>query len=573
MHLTPSSALAQRFERDLGDPRAPDAAITFRESLALDEREAFPERAVAALDAWGLARFYVPEAHGGALASFEALSSLVRVVARRDLTAAVAHAKTFLGAAPVWVAGTASQRDALGADITHGLRVSLGLTEEAHGGDLLATETVAVEAPGGYALSGEKWLINNATRGDAVTVLARTDPRGGPRGFSLLFVDKRRAAGVTPLPRIATHGIRGADISGLRFERCAVPAEALVGARGQGLEVTMKALQLTRTLVPSLSLGALDTALREVLAFARSRRIGGGAVSDIPHARRALAAAFVELVAAEALVRAGARSVHVAPERLAVWSAAVKYLVPTRVDAALGRLSVVLGARHYLRASVFEKILRDHRLVALFDGSTVVNLSSLAHEVRRMAPDRAPRDAGALRARVETLFDLRRELPAFRPEGLDVMARGDDELAAALATASNEVERLSPAEVEPAVGRYLASRVADPRAELAAITAARASTERPLAQSPESFAAAERYARVHGAVACLMTWLHSRTLFDGYFARGEWLALALWQLSDARGAAPEGDWYERALERLADLDAGDRWLSLEGPSTRPEAAR
>src|SRR4051794_9891538 len=104
MDPTEPTAAAAALERFLGDPRDAGSRISFREALDLDEREAFPERATLTLDAWGLPRFYVPVASGGALRSFEVLAALARVVARRDLTVAIAHAKTFLGAGPVWVA-------------------------------------------------------------------------------------------------------------------------------------------------------------------------------------------------------------------------------------------------------------------------------------------------------------------------------------------------------------------------------------------------------------------------------------------------------------------------------------
>src|SRR5205085_4609286 len=55
--------------------------------------------------------FYVPDAAGGSLRSFEVLTSLVRSVASRDLTVAIAHAKTFLGVAPVWIAGNSAQQE------------------------------------------------------------------------------------------------------------------------------------------------------------------------------------------------------------------------------------------------------------------------------------------------------------------------------------------------------------------------------------------------------------------------------------------------------------------------------
>ena len=329
----------------------------------------------------------------------------------------------------------------------------------------------------------------------------------------------------------------------------------------------MKSLQVTRTVIPSLSLGALDTAIRQVLAFARARRIGGGAVADIPHARRVLAEAFVDLLASEAVVRASARSIHAAPERLAVASAVAKYLVPVTTDTALRRLAVVLGARHYLRGSTFEKILRDHALVGLFDGSTVVNLSALGAELPRLAGSRgrSSPDEDALRARVASIYDLGAPLPAFRPEGLDVMARGADEGPAALALASREIEALSAEDVDPDVRRFVARAVAELSAERVARADAVLPSARCSAQPPELFEAAARHARLHAATAAVLVWLQNRAAFGGFFARGEWLAVALHRWLGPRVAPPPAAaWYEAVVRRLVDLADADAPLAFEG---------
>lgn len=559
--LTEASATAQALTRHLGDPRDPAGPLSHAAMLALDAREEFPAEAVAALDAWGMGRHYVPAAYGGALRSYEALAGLARAIARHDLTVAVAHAKTFLGVAPLWVGGTEAQRARHGRDVAAGAVVSLALTEEAHGGDLFSTETRAEATSTGYRLTGEKWLINNATRGDALSVLARTDPRGGPRGFSLFFVVKGELSPpCAPLPKIATHGVRGADISGVRFEGCEAPAEARVGPEGHGLELAMKALQVTRSLVPAVSLGALDTALRLVLSFARGRRLGTVTVAEIPHARRVLAETFVELLALDAVVRAGARSVHTAPERLAVTSAVVKSLVPSRVDAALRRLAAVLGARHYLRANPFEKILRDHSLVALFDGSTVVNLHALAQETPRMAARRAAALDDDARGRLRATYDLRSPLPPFRPEALDLAARGDDLVPAALDEALGS---LPSAGLDAPVEAALREGVAGLRASRAKSLDVRRERVRPMAQPPEVFTAAEGLARQEGAAMAVLTWVYSRAAQDPYFARGEWLALALAQLTGAPLPPAAGGWYEAAFARLDALHRRDACLALE----------
>ncbi|WP_178880212.1 acyl-CoA dehydrogenase family protein, partial [Streptomyces acidiscabies] len=225
------------------------------ELAALDEREEFPARAMRVLDEAGLAAHYV-------LADGELPETvqLLRAVARRDLTVAIAHGKTFLGSVPVWVAGTREQQDALAVRVRAGDPVCWGLTERGHGADLLAGELRAIAHDGGWRLDGEKWLINNATRSALACVLARTDPEGGARGFSLFLVDKARLTEGSwrDLPKVRTHGIRGADISGFVLDGA---EGTLVGEVGGGLPAVLTSLQLTRTACAALSLGAADHAL------------------------------------------------------------------------------------------------------------------------------------------------------------------------------------------------------------------------------------------------------------------------------------------------------------------------
>ena len=98
-------SVVAEFERYLGDPRDAASVIAADRSIDLDERREFPAEAIAAIDTWGLQRWYVPEAHGGELRDLLVPMRMIRAVARRDLTVAVAHGVTFLGAVGAWIAG------------------------------------------------------------------------------------------------------------------------------------------------------------------------------------------------------------------------------------------------------------------------------------------------------------------------------------------------------------------------------------------------------------------------------------------------------------------------------------
>src|SRR5690606_7341867 len=159
---------------------------------------------------------------------------------------------------------------------------------------------------------------------------ARTEARGGARGFSILWVEKDELSpeAIEHLPRLRPLGIRGADFSGIRFTDGAAPASAIIGAPGSGLELSVRTFQVTRALMPSISLGAADTGLRLALDFATGRSLSGNSVAALPYPRRILCDAFVDLLVCESMVRTAARSLHLAPEAGRLWSSLAKYQVP-----------------------------------------------------------------------------------------------------------------------------------------------------------------------------------------------------------------------------------------------------
>lgn len=357
--------------------------MTYEQTMIDDELEIFPEQRYQQLNQWGLNDFYVPVAYGGKLKSFETLFGLLRLVSRRDLTLAIAHGKTYLGASAIWVAGNQVQKTWIANYVLNQGVVSLGLTEKSHGSDLVSNEVYAKKVTQGYAISGEKWLINNATRGDAITVLAKTSTRND----SLFLINKKNLEPSTyhHLPKIKTHGIRGADISGIGFNNAVVNTQSLISSEGSGLEVTLKSLQISRTMCASLSLGAADTALRSTMKFVHARQLYGNVLTEIPYVKEVIVNAFLDIIISECLSLFALRCLHFHPEWMSLYSSVVKYFVPTQVESVFDHLAGVLGARSYLREThehgIFQKCIRDNRLVGLFDGSTMINLQNIANQI------------------------------------------------------------------------------------------------------------------------------------------------------------------------------------------------
>lgn len=555
-------ALASAFDRYLGDPSMPDNAFSYARCAQLDAHERFPDAVCAMLSQWGLHRYYVPERFGGMLRDFEQPLQLIRMLARRDLTVAIGHGKTFLGAVCVWVGATHEQASRFARRIGDGAIVSWGLTEREHGSDLLRSDTYAEADGDEYRIAGEKWLINNATRGDMISLLARTRREGGPRGFDMLLVDKHALSQgrLRPLPKERTHGIRGADISGIAFDDARIPASARIGSRGAGLETVLKGLQLTRTLCASLSLGAGDHALRLALGFACERRLYGRTLIDLPNARRTLIDAYTDQLLAEAAALVGARSIQALPDEMSVTSAVVKYLVPTRAEAMLDTLAELLGARAFLADTyahgMFQKVQRDNRIVSLFDGNTLVNLNAIVNAFQTLAKRYRGRD-GADAGQALAAFDLGMPLPAFDRGALSLVSRHGCRVVGALPALADGIAQR--AACEPALSRLVA-----PVRRLAALTDD--VHRRMLACLPvrvhvpvEQFELAKRYALCHAAASALGLWWHTRHRVGEASAAppwrdGLWLRAVLRRVRVALGDAADfddeaGDALWRALLR------------------------
>ena len=354
-----------RLEERFGDPYDADNPFGHRAVLDADERSAVAEGAEAVLDEFGLNAEFVPEALGGRLVEVDELVRRLRPVFRRDASLGLGYGVTSLMAGlNVWLGGSDVQRKWLADLLLGGGKASVGYHELDRGNDLTNNEFAATRTEDGLVLDGRKEVINNAARADAAVLFARTGGKGGGRDHSLLLVDLHQLDDNTfrRLPRHRTLGLRGVGLSGFEFTGCAVPDSALVGDLGQGSDIALRSFQVSRCVMAGTGLGILDAGLFGVLRFALERRLYGQTVAELPHARATLAGAYADLLTADALVTTATRALHVLPATASAYSAATKLLVPTLLEEAMNALSVVLGARFYLREgdyAGFGKHMRD----------------------------------------------------------------------------------------------------------------------------------------------------------------------------------------------------------------------
>ncbi|MGW1050721.1 acyl-CoA dehydrogenase [Streptomyces sp. NPDC001118] len=520
-------------EHRLGDPTDERGEMSYARLLDADERAELSEAGEGALDEVVLNADFVPERLGGRLERIDTLVRVMRPVFRRDIALGLGYGVTsFMAAVNVWTSGTAEQQRRLAGLLLDGRKVSVAYHELAHGNDFVRNEFQARPAEGGYLLDGAKQVINNADRAAAWVLFSRTSPAPGSRSHSVVLAERD---GLDPgryrvLPRYDAVGVRGCHLSGLEFTDCPVPGSALVGEEGKGVELALRAFQVTRSAIPGMALGAADTALRTVVGFAQGRRLYRKSVMDIPHARATLSTTFLDLLICDSLSLAATRAVHLLPEETSLYAAAVKYLVPKVLTDAMYDLSIVLGARFYVREGefgIFQKHVRDLPVLSLGHAGSAACQATIIPQLSRLAKRSWFRDDPA----PPSVFRLHEDLPEVAFDKL-TLAGGRDGLSAALVTAVDDLPSGSP---EERAAHGAALRLMDELRQIQEQSLKLAPQDRTALASPATFALADRYAVLLAAASVIGVWQQARGTADEFLADPAWLAAALHRLGRRLG--------------------------------------
>jgi alkylation response protein AidB-like acyl-CoA dehydrogenase len=497
----------------LGDPWDAADPYGFASGVTRDAADEYPYDFAKVLHETGFHTNYLPGT------SLEHTHVLVREAARRDLNIMPATMFSISAVLTVLAIGTPEQRAKVTGWVRDGRVIAFALSEEHAGSDVLANTCRLSTVDGGYQLDGTKWLVGRGMTADAMLVIANSGGRG-PGAYTAVLLEARQLTEVG-CEQVAMSGMRGMDFADITFDGVRVPESAVVGRVGQGLEGALRAQQVVRLMSTAGCLSTVDTALRVAVRFAGERRLGKGTVADSPYARRELALAAAETIAADVTALAGCRMVHAAPQRFGLASAVVKRIGTGLTASAIARCGAILGARAVLRegyGAIWDKASRDNAMVTVIDTSPVGNLRALAMQL--------PAYAGLEPYAGETLertFRFGADLPDLDPTALDLSARPRDEVVPGFLALAGEITEAAPS------GSLVALAAAQLRDLLTAAQAAPS-----LKNSTDLLDLADRFCRLYAAACAALAWWFNR---DRGLYRDGWLTGVLAYLTGQPGSA------------------------------------
>jgi len=212
----------------------------------IDRTSEFPWDVYEALVKADFQAVHIPEAYGGAGADAIATAIVIEEVARACASSSLIPAVNKLGTVPLMLAASEDVKARYLAPVARGEAMfSYALSEPEAGSDAAAMKTKAVRTDSGYVLNGVKRWITNAGVSKYYTVMAVTDPSAGANGISAFVLEDGDPGFTFGAPEHKL-GIKGSPTRELYFDDCAIPADRLIGAEGEGFKVALRTLDHVR---------------------------------------------------------------------------------------------------------------------------------------------------------------------------------------------------------------------------------------------------------------------------------------------------------------------------------------
>ena len=288
--------LCREFARDEVAPRAE----------ALDANAEFPYDLVKKMADLGLFGLPFPEEYGGAGADTVSYALAVMEIARADASTAITlAANVSLGATPFYLFGTEAQKQAYLVPLVRGEMLwGFGLTEPEAGSDAGASRTKAVVVDGHWIINGTKAFITNSgttlTGGTTITCVTGTDADGRSEISNIIV--PQDTPGFSRSRKYNKMGWRASDTRELSFVDARVPEDSVLGTLGKGFKQFLKVLDGGRISVAALSLGLAMGAYDQALAYAKTRRQFGSAISKFQAIQFKLVDMLMEIEHAKLMV-------------------------------------------------------------------------------------------------------------------------------------------------------------------------------------------------------------------------------------------------------------------------------
>jgi alkylation response protein AidB-like acyl-CoA dehydrogenase len=354
----------------------------------IDESGEYPRDLYAVMAEHDLLGLSFPRDYGGRCDSDVSWCAYVEELAKVSGTVSLMAAYVKLVSLPILLAGSEEQKARVLPGLLAGETLgSFALSEPDVGSDPGALQTRAERHGDTWVLNGAKRFIGNAGLSDVYVVFARTGDDGAG-GISAFLVDGH-ADGVTSEP-LRTMGMPGWQLGAPRFEDVEIPAADLLGREGDGFQLAMATFDRSRPTVAAQAVGLCQGAIDLAVDYATRREAFGVALIEHQGIQFKLADMEADIAAARALTFQAATAVDEDDPRLTKLAAMAKMKASDAAMRVTTEAVQVLGGNGYLKDFPAERMMRDAKVLQIYEGANEIQRVVIAGAMAKEAGGREP---------------------------------------------------------------------------------------------------------------------------------------------------------------------------------------
>ncbi|MBS6723379.1 MAG: acyl-CoA dehydrogenase family protein [Clostridiales bacterium] len=329
----------------------------------------------------GFNTMFLPEEYGG-----QGLGAMEEVIIGEEFCKAdagfyVSATTGAFGIEPVLLFGNEEQKHYYADYLLQGKLASFALTEADAGSDASNTRTTAVRDGDDYILNGSKCFITSGGLADIYTVFATVDRSKGVKGITCFIVERSRE-GVSVGKAEDKMGMVLSNTTELIFDNVRIPAKNRVGEEGEGFKIAMASLDRSRGIYSYGALGVAQRAIDVAVDYAKQRKTFGKPIIKHQGIQFMLADMEIQTTAARSLLWHCAQMVDEGNIDSRMGAITKTFCSDACMKVTTDAVQI-LGGYGYSREYPVEKLMRDAKLLQIFEGTNQIQRIVISREMSR----------------------------------------------------------------------------------------------------------------------------------------------------------------------------------------------
>ena len=272
-------------------------------------------------------------------------------------------------------------RDAYLAPMVAGeISPSFAMTEpDVAGSDPTALQTTARLEGDEWVINGRKWFTTGAARAAYTTVMCRTETDAAPHASFSMIIVPTSTPGYRIVRDVAVLGIDSGHYE-VDYDDVRVPAENLLGERGQGFVIAQERLGPGRIFHAMRWLGQAQRAFDLMCERLNERVAFGEPLASKQLMQKHVFDSYTEIQASRLLTLAAAEQID-SGDQARVEIGAIKVYGAQMLHNVVDRAVQVYGAAGITDDTPLSHMYRTARFARLYDGADEVHIQSVGRRI------------------------------------------------------------------------------------------------------------------------------------------------------------------------------------------------